>query len=40
MGLRTLYGPATPMVVMFMALSIATGASAFDESKYPDLSGV
>jgi hypothetical protein len=40
MGLRTLFGPAIPVAVLFVALSVATGASAFDESKYPDFSGV
>jgi len=33
-------GPATPMAVLFAALSVATGAFAFDETKYPDFSGV
>src|SRR3984893_1102099 len=40
MDFRALLGAAAPMAVLFAALSVATGARAFDESKYPDLSGV
>jgi hypothetical protein len=40
MGLRISFGPLTPLVVFLAALSIVADARAFDESKYPDFSGV
>src|ERR1700719_486503 len=40
MDFRASLGAALPMAVLFAALSVATNARAFDESKYPDLSGV
>ena len=40
MAFRASSGPATPVAVLFAVLSVATGAFAFDETKYPDFSGV
>ncbi|HKD27615.1 MAG TPA: hypothetical protein VKC66_17150, partial [Xanthobacteraceae bacterium] len=40
MDFRTSVGLATAVAVLFAVLSMATDACAFDESKYPDFSGV
>jgi len=40
MGFRPWLGAAAPVAAVLAALSIATGARALDDSRYPDLSGL
>jgi hypothetical protein len=40
MNVRASLGAASALAVLFTALSIANGARAFDESKYPEFSGI
>jgi len=40
MGFHNRFGAIAPMAMLLGALSIASTARAFDDSKYPDLSGL